>query len=105
MPLNFRIELVQTAAVEYMVDSLQIGVHFDAFRKYLLLEDGEFGLSLCNQIFEKVIFKFILCCLILWSRICFISLFQITQYDIWIKIQLMINGVILIEIKEEFNFL
>lgn len=36
------------------MDTLQIGVHFDAFRKFLLLEDGEFGHCLCNQIFEKV---------------------------------------------------
>ena len=40
------------------MDTLQIGVHFDAFRKFLLLEDGEFGHCLCNQIFEKVKGKF-----------------------------------------------
>ena len=40
-----------------MMGSLQIEVHFDAFRKYLLLEDGEFGLSLCIQIFDKVCLK------------------------------------------------
>ena len=50
----FRIKLVDDASIEYMMGSLQIEVHFDAFRKYLLLEDGEFGLSLCIQIFDKV---------------------------------------------------
>ncbi len=45
--------MVQDAIVRYFFDHLQIGVHFAAFRKYLLLEDGEFGHSLCNQIFDK----------------------------------------------------
>ena len=53
-----RVKLVQTAAVEYFTDTLQIGHHFDAFRKFLLLEDGEFGHSLCNEIFKKVSIHF-----------------------------------------------
>ncbi|XP_065066356.1 gamma-tubulin complex component 6-like isoform X2 [Rhopilema esculentum] len=52
-PVYAQVKLVQTAAVEYFTDTLQIGHHFDAFRKFLLLEDGEFGHSLCNEIFKK----------------------------------------------------
>jgi len=53
IPISSQIKLVDDASIEYMMGSLQIEVHFDAFRKYLLLEDGEFGLSLCIQIFDK----------------------------------------------------
>ena len=49
-----RILVVNKAVVQYFLDDLDIRSHFDAFRKFLLLEDGEFGHSLCSQLFQKV---------------------------------------------------
>eukprot|EP00794_Sanderia_malayensis_P009091 gene9091-10061_t len=51
--IQSQIFVVQNAVVKYFFDQLRIGIHFIAFRKYLLLEDGEFGHSLCNQLFDK----------------------------------------------------
>ena len=36
------------------MDDLQINKHFTLFKKLLFMEDGEFSLSLSNQLFEKV---------------------------------------------------
>ena len=36
------------------MDDLHINKHFDLFKKLLFMEDGEFSLSLSNQLFEKV---------------------------------------------------
>ena len=49
-----RISLVNSAVVAYFMDDLQINKHFILFKKLLFMEDGEFSLSLSNQLFEKV---------------------------------------------------
>ena len=54
-----RIMLVNDAVVKYFLEDLHIRTHFDAFRKFLLLEDGEFGHSLCSQLFQRVFETFI----------------------------------------------
>lgn len=36
------------------MDDLQLMQHFEVFRKFLFMEDGEFALSLSDQLFEKV---------------------------------------------------
>ena len=36
------------------MDDQHINKHFDLFKKLLFMEDGEFSLSLSNQLFEKV---------------------------------------------------
>ena len=41
----------------YFIDDLQINKHFNLFKKLLFMEDGEFSLSLSNQLFEKVFQK------------------------------------------------
>ena len=51
-----RISLVNSAIVAYFIQDLQINKHFDLFKKLLFMEDGEFSLSLSNQLFEKVLF-------------------------------------------------
>ncbi|XP_065674237.1 gamma-tubulin complex component 6 isoform X2 [Hydra vulgaris] len=52
--IQTQISLVNKSVVQYFIGDLDIEVHFDAFRKFLLLEDGEFGHSLCSQLFSKV---------------------------------------------------
>ena len=57
VPLNIlycRVSLVNSAIVAYFMDDLQINKHFNLFKKLLFMEDGEFSLSLSNQLFEKV---------------------------------------------------
>ena len=54
MFLRSRISLVNSAIVAYFIEDLQINRHFDLFKKLLFMEDGEFSLSLSNQLFEKV---------------------------------------------------
>ena len=49
-----RISLVNSAIVSYFVEDLHLRKYFDIFRNFLFLEDGEFALSLSDQIFEKV---------------------------------------------------
>lgn len=45
---------MNSAVVAYFMDDLQINKHFTLFKKLLFMEDGEFSLSLSNQLFEKV---------------------------------------------------
>ena len=45
---------MNSAVVAYFMDDLQINKHFILFKKLLFMEDGEFSLSLSNQLFEKV---------------------------------------------------
>ena len=45
---------MNSAIVAYFVDDLHINKHFTLFKKLLFMEDGEFSLSLSNQLFEKV---------------------------------------------------
>ena len=52
--LHRRVSLVNSAIVAYFIEDLQINRHFDLFKKLLFMEDGEFSLSLSNQLFEKV---------------------------------------------------
>lgn len=49
-----RISLVNSAIVNYYVNDLGLQQQFDLFRKILFMEDGEFALSLSEQLFEKV---------------------------------------------------
>ncbi|XP_066912820.1 gamma-tubulin complex component 6-like isoform X2 [Clytia hemisphaerica] len=53
-PIQSQIVLVNKAVVQYFLHDLHIEAHFDAFRKFLLLEDGEFGHALCSQLFQKI---------------------------------------------------
>lgn len=46
--------MVNSAIVAYFIEDLRINRHFDLFKKLLFMEDGEFSLSLSNQLFEKV---------------------------------------------------
>ena len=52
--LHCRVSLVNSAIVAYFMDDQHINKHFDLFKKLLFMEDGEFSLSLSNQLFEKV---------------------------------------------------
>ena len=45
---------MNSAIVAYFIEDLRINKHFDLFKKLLFMEDGEFSLSLSNQLFEKV---------------------------------------------------
>lgn len=45
---------MNSAIVAYFIEDLHINRHFDLFKKLLFMEDGEFSLSLSNQLFEKV---------------------------------------------------
>lgn len=45
---------MNSAVVAYFMDDLLINKHFILFKKLLFMEDGEFSLSLSNQLFEKV---------------------------------------------------
>lgn len=53
-PLLAQISLVNSAIVAYFIEDLHINRHFDLFKKLLFMEDGEFSLSLSNQLFEKL---------------------------------------------------
>ncbi|KAK3732423.1 hypothetical protein QZH41_018359, partial [Actinostola sp. cb2023] len=48
-----KISLVNSMVVEYFMDDLKISRHFEIFRKFLFMEDGEFALSLSDQLFQK----------------------------------------------------
>ena len=52
---------MNSAIVAYFLDDLQISQHFNLFKKLLFMEDGEFSLSLSNQLFEKVFHDIIAC--------------------------------------------
>ena len=42
------------AVVDYFFVELNLGAHFEALRRFLLMEDGEFAQSLSDLLFEKV---------------------------------------------------
>ncbi|XP_068759529.1 gamma-tubulin complex component 6-like isoform X2 [Montipora capricornis] len=54
-PVLAQVSLVNSAIVAYFLDDLQISKHFNLFKKLLFMEDGEFSLSLSNQLFEKLV--------------------------------------------------
>ena len=46
--------MLSDAVVNYFLVDLDIERHFVALRRYLLLQDGEYTLSLTDQLFNKV---------------------------------------------------
>lgn len=48
--------MVNKAVVDYFFVELGVEKHFETLRHFLLMEDGEFALSLSDQLFEKVQF-------------------------------------------------
>lgn len=46
--------MVNKAVVDYFFVELGVEKHFETLRHFLLMEDGEFALSLSDQLFEKV---------------------------------------------------
>ena len=42
------------SVIDYFMVELRIERHFSILRSLLLMEDGEFGQSLSDQLFEKV---------------------------------------------------
>lgn len=52
--LLLSLSMVNKAAVDYFFVELRVEKHFEALRHFLLMEDGEFALSLTDRIFEKV---------------------------------------------------
>ena len=52
--LSLRASLVNSALVTYFIEELNIKDHFVALRRFLLLEDGEFGHTLSNGLFEEL---------------------------------------------------
>ncbi|KAJ8047650.1 Gamma-tubulin complex component 6 [Holothuria leucospilota] len=53
-PLTAQIKLVNESILDYFHVELKIGNHFKNLRRYLFLEGGEFGQSLCDQLFDKL---------------------------------------------------
>ncbi|XP_022099325.1 gamma-tubulin complex component 6-like isoform X2 [Acanthaster planci] len=53
-PLLAQISLVNQSILDYFMVELKIGQHFKSIRSFLFLEDGEFGQSLCDQLFDKL---------------------------------------------------
>ncbi|XP_072026264.1 gamma-tubulin complex component 6-like [Amphiura filiformis] len=53
-PLLAQIGLVNQSMLDYYMVELGIDKHFKAMRSFLFLEDGEFGQSLCDQLFDKL---------------------------------------------------
>lgn len=51
---RLRASAVNSALVSYFLEELAIQEHFVAMRRFLLLEDGEFGHTLANALFEAV---------------------------------------------------
>ena len=51
---NFRISLVNKSVVNYFLADLKIEEHFRALRSFIFMQDGEFGQTLSDQLFEKV---------------------------------------------------
>ncbi|CAH1265550.1 TUBGCP6 [Branchiostoma lanceolatum] len=53
-PLTAQITLVNKAIVDYFIVELKVQRHFKALRTYLLMEDGEFGHAISDQLFDKL---------------------------------------------------
>uniref|UniRef100_A0AAR2IUI0 Gamma-tubulin complex component 6 n=2 Tax=Pygocentrus nattereri TaxID=42514 RepID=A0AAR2IUI0_PYGNA len=53
-PLITHLSLVNKAVVDYFFVELRVEKHFEALRHFLLMEDGEFALSLTDRLFEKL---------------------------------------------------
>ena len=49
-----RIKVVNESLLNYFTVELGIDRHFEALRQFLLMQDGEFGQTLCDQLSEKV---------------------------------------------------
>lgn len=52
--LLLSLSMVNKAVVDYFFVELRVEKHFEALRHFLLMEDGEFALSLTDRLFEKV---------------------------------------------------
>ena len=59
----FRISLVNASVVSYFTEELGLHSHFEALRRYLLMEDGEFSHCLSTNLFEKVLLRSTSACL------------------------------------------
>ncbi len=66
-----RIGVVNRAAVDWFVGELRVGHLFEELRSFLLLEDGQFGQSLGDQLFEKVRVCVCVCewCGVVWASV------------------------------------
>lgn len=53
-PLITHLSMVNKAVVDYFFVELSVKKHFEALRHFLLMEDGEFALSLTDRLFEKL---------------------------------------------------
>ncbi|XP_072181800.1 gamma-tubulin complex component 6-like [Diadema setosum] len=53
-PLRAQVWLVNQSILDYFLVELRIDKHFVALRRFLFLQDGEFGQALCDQIFDKL---------------------------------------------------
>ncbi|XP_043083695.1 gamma-tubulin complex component 6 [Puntigrus tetrazona] len=53
-PLITHVSIVNKAVVDYFFVELGVEKHFETLRHFLLMEDGEFALSLSDQLFEKL---------------------------------------------------
>ncbi|KAK3526127.1 hypothetical protein QTP70_016102 [Hemibagrus guttatus] len=53
-PLITHLSLVNKAVVDYFFVELRVEKHFEALKHFLLMEDGEFALSLTDRLFEKL---------------------------------------------------
>nr|XP_002667047.4 gamma-tubulin complex component 6 [Danio rerio] len=53
-PLITHVSMVNKAVVDYFFVELAVEKHFQTLRHFLLMEDGEFALSLSDQLFEKL---------------------------------------------------
>ncbi|XP_039522007.1 gamma-tubulin complex component 6 isoform X2 [Pimephales promelas] len=53
-PLITHVSMVNKAVVDYFFVELGVEKHFKTLRHFLLMEDGEFALSLSDQLFEKL---------------------------------------------------
>ncbi|XP_023933311.1 gamma-tubulin complex component 6-like [Lingula anatina] len=53
-PLMAQISLVNRSVVNYLMVDLKIDQHFEALRRFLFMEDGEFAQTLSDQLCEKL---------------------------------------------------
>ncbi|XP_074657385.1 gamma-tubulin complex component 6-like [Tubulanus polymorphus] len=53
-PIFAQISLVNRSLLNYFFNELEIDRHFEALRMYLFLEDGEFGQTLSDSLFERL---------------------------------------------------
>lgn len=58
LSLSLSVSMVNKAVVDYFFVELGVEKHFETLRHFLLMEDGEFALSLSDQLFEKVSTQF-----------------------------------------------